>query len=58
MIVELDEGPLLTTNLVDVPPEEIQIGLPVEVAFERASDEITLPLFRRAAHGARMGAER
>jgi hypothetical protein len=52
VLVELEEGPRLTTNLVDVPPEEIAIGMPVEVVFQRASDEITLPLFRRAAGAA------
>lgn len=54
VIVELEEGPRLTTNLVDVSPAEITIGMPVEVVFQRASDEITLPLFRRSA-GARVG---
>lgn len=47
VVVELAEGPLLTSNLVDVPVDEVQIGLPVEVVFVAASDEVTLPLFRR-----------
>jgi len=49
VIVELEEGPRLTTNLVDVAPDEITIGMPVEVVFQRANDEITLPLFRRTS---------
>lgn len=48
VLVELDEGPRMTTNLTDVAPEEIVIGMPVQVVFEPLSDEITLPLFRRA----------
>jgi uncharacterized OB-fold protein len=48
VLVELEEGPRLTSNLVDVPPGEITIGMPVEVVFERLDDEVTLPLFRRA----------
>jgi len=48
VLVELEEGPRITSNLVDVPPAEVAIGLGVQVVFERASDEITLPLFRRA----------
>ena len=44
--VELEEGPRLTSNLVDVPPGEITIGMPVEFAPTRATDAITLPLFR------------
>ena len=47
-IVELEEGPRLHTNLVDVDPAAIAIGLPVEVAFEKQNDEITLPKFRPA----------
>ena len=45
-IVELEEGWHMLTNLVDCPPEEIRVGLPVEVTFRRMSDEVTLPLFR------------
>ena len=48
VIVELEEGPRITSNLVDVPPDAITIGLAVEVTFERVTDEVTLPLFRRA----------
>lgn len=49
VLVELEEGPRLTSNLVDMPPDAIEIGMSVEVVFERASEEITLPLFRRRA---------
>ena len=44
--VELDEGPKLMTNLVDVAPEDIHCDLPVEVVFEDATEEISLPKFR------------
>lgn len=50
-IVELDEGFFLLTNLVDCLPERIEIGMRVEVAFRKMSDEITLPLFRPAPTG-------
>ena len=46
--VELAEGPRLVSNLVDVPPDEVRIGLAVEVVFEEVSDGVVLPLFRRA----------
>jgi uncharacterized OB-fold protein len=46
--VELEEGPILTSNVIDVPPDEIEIGLPVQVTFERINDDVTLPYFRRA----------
>ena len=45
-IVELEEGWHMLTNLVDCTPEEVAIGLPVEVDFRAVSDEITLPCFR------------
>lgn len=47
--VALAEGPRLTSNLVDVPPAEVAIGLPVEVVFEQAFEDVVLPLFRRAS---------
>ena len=34
-VVELVEGPRLTTNLVGVAVNEAQIGMPVSVVFER-----------------------
>ena len=38
------------TNVVETPqtPEALVLDMPVEVVFERLSDEITLPLFRPA----------
>ena len=44
--VELNEGPRILTNIVGCPPEEIRIGMPVEVEFEDATPEIGLPRFR------------
>lgn len=48
VIVELNEGVRLMTNVIDVNPEELYIGMPVEVVFEDVTDEITLPKFRKA----------
>jgi len=45
LIVELDEGLRFTSNLIE-GSGPVQIGTPVEVAFERVTDEITLPRFR------------
>ncbi len=47
--VELEEGPRLISNLVDVPPGQIRIGMPVEVVFDDVTPEISLPRFRRMA---------
>jgi len=35
----------LTTNLVDCPPDDVRIGMAVEVVFEQSAD-VWLPLFR------------
>jgi uncharacterized OB-fold protein len=52
-IVEIDEDPTvrLTTNIVGCAPEEVQIGMPVRVAFEHHPDpdgDVWLPLFTPA----------
>ena len=45
-IVAIDEDPRvrLTTNLVDVDPAEVRVGLPVHVRFEHVED-VWLPVF-------------
>lgn len=45
-IVELDEGPRLMTNLVGCDPDDVRIGMPVEVTFVEQTDEFTLAMFR------------
>lgn len=44
-VVELAEGPRVLTELVDVAPNDVAIGMPVEVSFTER-DGVTLPLFR------------
>lgn len=44
--VQLDEGPLMTANVVDAANEEIEIGRRVEVVFVPVTADITLPQFR------------
>ena len=45
--VELVEGVHMISNLVDCDPDEIEIGMEVQVVFEDVNDEITLPKFKR-----------
>ena len=42
--LEEDDGARLTTNIVNCPPEDVRIGMPVRVLFEKAGD-VYLPLF-------------
>jgi uncharacterized OB-fold protein len=45
-IVELEEGIRLHTNVVECTNEQLHIGMPVEVVFEKIDDEVTLAKFR------------
>tara|TARA_B100001146_G_C16079200_1_gene389866 strand:+ start:571 stop:792 length:222 start_codon:yes stop_codon:yes gene_type:complete len=47
-IVELEEGPKMPTNLIEVKPDpnQIKIGMPVEVVFEDVNDKFALPKFK------------
>jgi len=47
-LVELEEGPRLMTNIVGCPPEDVIVGMPVQVTFEPVSDEVSLALFQPA----------
>jgi uncharacterized OB-fold protein len=49
-VVELDEQPglRLITNIVDCAPEEVEIGMPVEVGFVER-DPAFVPVFRPAS---------
>jgi uncharacterized OB-fold protein len=46
IVVRLEEGPKVVSNLVGVKPHEIKCGMPVEVVFEKLNDQVTLPKFR------------
>jgi uncharacterized OB-fold protein len=52
-LVELAEQPglRLLANIVDVVPEQLKVGLPLEVTFEARRD-VALPQFRPAADSA------
>lgn len=49
ILVELEEGCRMLSNVVDCPRERLAIGMPVEVVFEKLTDEITIPKFRPAS---------
>ena len=48
-VVETEEGVRLTSQVVDCPNERLEIGMPLEVTFERMSDAVAVPKFRRRA---------
>ena len=51
-VIELEEGPRMLSNLrtAETPsPENVRIGMPVEVVFDDVTAEVTLPRFRPVA---------
>jgi uncharacterized OB-fold protein len=46
VLVELDEGVRLVSNLVGVEADQVHIGMPVEVAFEPTAGDLAVPVFR------------
>ena len=48
-IVELEEGPRVTGNVVDCPVDDVRIGMPLELSWDdKGDDGICLPLWRPA----------
>jgi len=47
-LVDLEEGTRIMSNLVDVRPEDVKIGMPVEGFIHRDEDGFALPVFRPA----------
>ena len=45
-LVEGAGGVRMISNIVDAAPEELAIGLPVEVAWEDMSTDLAIPRFR------------
>ena len=48
VIVEMDEGVRLLTQMKDLAVENIEIGMRVEVVFDSVTEEVTLPRFMRS----------
>ena len=49
-IVQLEEGPRMMSNIVGIEntPENLVLDMPLEVVFEDATEEISIPKFRPA----------
>jgi hypothetical protein len=46
VLVELEEGVRMMSNVVDCPPDEVKVGMPVTLTWEPLSDGRNLPQFR------------
>jgi len=45
-MITLDEGPQMMTNIVGCPPEQVKIGMSVQVTFDDWTEEISVPKFK------------
>lgn len=44
--IVLEEGPRMTSLLVDTDPAKVKCDMPVEVVWQDVSDEVSMPYFR------------
>jgi uncharacterized protein len=47
-LIDLEEGTRLVSNLIEVEPDDVKVGMPVVATFVRFDDDLTLPQFRPA----------
>ncbi|MBM3926653.1 MAG: Zn-ribbon domain-containing OB-fold protein [SAR202 cluster bacterium] len=47
-LVELDEGVKMFSNIVECDPKQVKIGMPVQVTFTKATDQVSVPFFKPA----------
>ena len=48
VVVEMEEGVRLLTEIVDLPPGDLAVDMPVQLTFEDVTPEVTLPKFKRS----------
>jgi hypothetical protein len=48
-LVETEEGVKMMTNIVDCDPNDVHVGMDVEVVFDDVTEEVTLPKFKPTA---------
>jgi len=48
-VIDLEDAPgvRMISNLVEIDPEQVEVGLPVEVAWEDMSVDLAIPRFKR-----------
>ena len=46
-LVELDEGVRMLGELAGIAPDDVRVGLPVEVVFTKVDDDLTMVRWRR-----------
>lgn len=51
-LVDLAEGPRMMTNVLGCPPDDVTVGMAVQIAWDELSDGRNLPVFEPVATGA------
>ncbi|MGH8289590.1 MAG: Zn-ribbon domain-containing OB-fold protein [Steroidobacteraceae bacterium] len=52
-LIELDQGPMLMSNVVDLDNAALTVGLRVKVTFSPLSKDVSLPVFKPLTDGQR-----
>lgn len=47
VLAEMEEGVRLVANMIDCEPDEVEIGMPIEVVFDDIADDLTLFKFKK-----------
>ncbi len=47
VVVEMEEGVRVLSEVIDCPPGDLAIDMPVEVVFDAVTPDVTLPKFKR-----------
>jgi uncharacterized OB-fold protein len=45
-VIELDEGPRIVSNVVEIPVDQVRCEMPVEVVYEEVRDGYLIPKFK------------
>jgi uncharacterized OB-fold protein len=48
-VIKLNEGPRMVSNVIGIKPEDVKIGMKVEVVYEDVTEQFTLPKFKPVA---------
>jgi len=60
-VVQLEEGPRIVTNITGIDPDQYEIGMPLEAAYEDIGEGMTLVVFQPtvgARHASPLRSER
>jgi uncharacterized OB-fold protein len=47
-LIELDEGPIMLSNVVSIDNAKLEVGLPVQAVFEAIDESLAIPVFKPA----------